>query len=93
MFTTSARYQQIATSLRDKEYRDIFVEEHISTGLSFQIRAMREQRGWTQEDLGQRAGMAQQRVCQLENPNYGRFSLSTLKRLASAFDVALAVHF
>jgi transcriptional regulator with XRE-family HTH domain len=91
--TISARRDQIVASLRDKEYRDIFVEEEISTGLAFQIRRMREARGWSQGTLAERIETTQAGISRLENPNYGRFSLSTLKRLASAFDVALIVRF
>jgi transcriptional regulator with XRE-family HTH domain len=80
-------------SLEDKEYRDLFVAEHIAAGLAFQIRAMREARGWSQAELGRRVGMRQETICLLENPSYGRFTLRTLKRLASAFDVALTVRF
>lgn len=93
MTTTSARRRQIVSSLRDKEYRDALVAEYINTGLPFQIRAMREDRGWTQKELGNRVGMAQETISLLENPNYGRFTLTTLKRLASAFDVALLIRF
>lgn len=81
------------TSLTDRDYRREFAEETISTGLAFQIRLLRESRGWTQEDLARRTGQAQQTICRLENPNYGRHSLTTLKRLAAAFDVAMAVRF
>lgn len=89
---TSAR-DQIVESLADKEYRDLFVSEHIGQGLAFQIRALRKERGWSQDELGQRAEMKQASISQLEDPDYGRLSLSTLKRLASAFDVALMVKF
>lgn len=89
----SAKYGQILESLKDKEYRDLYVAEHIVQGLAFQIRETREARRWTQGQLGQRTGMAQERVALLENPDYGKFTLTTLKRLASAFDVALSVRF
>jgi transcriptional regulator with XRE-family HTH domain len=89
---TSAK-QQIVDSLSDKEYRDLFVSEHISQGLAFQIRALRQEKGWTQSELGERVEMRQTTISQLEDPDYGRFTLSTLKRLASAFDVALMVRF
>lgn len=81
--------------LRNKEYRDAFVTEHIDTGIPFQIRALREQKGreWTQKELGIRTGMAQETISRLEDPNYGKLTLKTLKRLASAFDVALMVRF
>jgi transcriptional regulator with XRE-family HTH domain len=86
--------RQIVNKLSDKEYRDIFVSEQINTGLAFQIKAMREARGWTQAELGDKAGgMAQSRISIMEDANYSRFSLNTLKRLASAFDVALIVRF
>jgi transcriptional regulator with XRE-family HTH domain len=85
--------QQVVSKLTDKEYRDIFVSEQINTGLAFQIHAMREQRGWSQAELGEKAGMAQSRISIMEDANYSRFSLNTLKRLASAFDVALVVRF
>jgi len=91
--TTSARRRQIAASLQDKEGRDLFVAEEIDTGLSFQIRAMRLARHWSQLELGRRIGMTQEGISRLENPDYGKFTLSTLKRLASAFDVALMVRF
>jgi transcriptional regulator with XRE-family HTH domain len=91
--TDTTRREQIAASLRDKEYRDAFVADHIDTGVAFQIRATREARGWSQKDLGRRAGMAQERVSVLEDPDYGKLTLTTLKRLASAFDTALVVRF
>jgi ribosome-binding protein aMBF1 (putative translation factor) len=91
--TTSDRRTQIVESLRDKEYRDALTNAYIDRGLAFQIRAMQEARGWTQKALGERVGMAQGTISNLESPDYGKHTLSTLKRLASAFDVALMVRF
>ena len=68
--------------MKDKEYRDFFVEEEINTGLAFQIRRMREAGGWSQEALAERLEATQAGISRLENPGHGRFSLSTLKRLA-----------
>jgi transcriptional regulator with XRE-family HTH domain len=81
--------------LKDKEHRDAFVSAYTDETIPFQIRAMREQkdRNWTQEDLATRAGMKQERISTLENPNYGSYSLRILKQLATAFDVALMVRF
>lgn len=93
MSTTFARWRQIADSLSEKEYRDSFVIEEINTGVPFQIRAMRQARGWSQKELAARMGMTQEGVSRLENPDYGKLTLTTLKRLASAFDVGLAVRF
>lgn len=93
MTTTSVRREQIAATLRDKEERDLFVSEQIDTGLPFQIRAIRQARGWSQKELAERAGMAQEGISRLESLDYGKYTLRTLKRLASAFDVGLVVRF
>ncbi len=90
--TTSQR-RQVIRSLEDKEYRDLYVEEHIDQGLAFQIRATRDERGWTQAQLASLIGSRQSAISKLEDPDYGRPSLTTLKKLASAFDVALVVRF
>ena len=87
------RMEKLKEQLKDKKYRDAFVSEHIDTGIPFQIRALRKQRGWTQKELSNLIGMAQERISVAENPNYSRFNLKTLKRIASAFDVALIVRF
>lgn len=84
---------KIKAELEIKEYRDAFVSEHINTGIPFQIKALRKQRGWTQEELAERVGMKQERISALENPNYSKFTIATLKKIASAFDVALIVRF
>ena len=91
---TSNSYKKLLFSkLKDKEYRQAFVEAYINNGIPFQIRTMRNTREMKQEDLGRLAGMKQEAICRLENPNYGSFTLKTLKDLASAFDVALMVKF
>jgi transcriptional regulator with XRE-family HTH domain len=69
------------------------VASEVSSNIAAQINTMREDRGWTQTELAERAGMAQARISLLEDPDYERASLTTLKRIASAFDVGLAVRF
>lgn len=87
------RSEQIWKSLEDKEYREAFNLD-VDTGLAFQIRALREKKGWTQAELGEKAGgKAQETISQWENPNYGRYTLGSVKDLAIAFDVGLAVRF
>lgn len=94
MSTTSrSSGERLFASLTTPEERVGFVEAGIDEMLAAQIRGMREARGWSQRELGERAGMAQATICALENPNYSRYSLRTLKRLAAAFDVGLNVRF
>ncbi len=87
------RREKLIKEIKNKEYRDGFVSAHIDIGIPFQIRALREQRCWAQKELAGRAGVAQAWVAKIESPNYSGFSLKTLKKLASAFDVGLIVRF
>jgi transcriptional regulator with XRE-family HTH domain len=80
-------------NLRDRKFRDSFVSARVDGGTAFQVRYMREKEGWTQEELARRLGTSQNAVWRLESPNYGKASISTLKRIASTFDVALVVRF
>ena len=84
--------QQILRSLENSEYRREFAAD-IGTGLAFQVRLLREDRGWTQEQLAHQMDKQQETISQWENPDYGRYTLNTLRELAAAFDVALLVRF
>lgn len=84
---------KLLKELKNKEYRDAFVSELIDTGVPFQIRALRKQRNWSQKEFSEKLGMHQERVSVLEDPNYAKLSLTTLKRVASALDIGLLVRF
>lgn len=84
--------QKLFRKLANKEYRDAWGMESIKTVLPFQIQAIRQQRDWSQEILGNKAGMKQTAISRLENAE-GNLSINTLLRLASAFDCALMVRF
>jgi transcriptional regulator with XRE-family HTH domain len=61
--------------------------------LPFQIQAIRNQRGWSQEELGDKAGMRRNAISRLESVEYGNLTINTLLRLARAFDCGLLVKF
>lgn len=87
------RKKKLIEELKDKNYRDAFVEESINVGIPFQIKALREQRDLTQKEFEKEYGIKQAAMSRLENPNYSGFTLSTLKKIASLFDVGLIVRF
>lgn len=92
--TMNDRNKKLIDRLKDKAYRDSFVVSHIYNGIAFQIKAIREQKEWTQKELGDHAGnMQQERISVLENPNNSSVTINTLRKIASAFDVALMVRF
>lgn len=89
----SALAEQLTSEFSDKEYAHAYMEEHVNMALAAQIKAIREQRGLTQEQLAELAGMKQERVCALENIEYSAWTMKTLRKLARAFDTHLSVEF
>jgi transcriptional regulator with XRE-family HTH domain len=74
--------------LDDKEFRDAYVDRRARRLIAYQIRSLREERGWSQADLAQRLGTKQNAISRLENPEYGKFSVTTLLEVAAALEVA-----
>jgi transcriptional regulator with XRE-family HTH domain len=91
--TESNEREQVWHSLDDFEYRHQFVNEEISVGIAFQIRSLRNRQILKQTDLAKILNVKQSQISAWENPNYGKYSLQTLKDLAKAFDVGLLVKF
>jgi transcriptional regulator with XRE-family HTH domain len=87
------KHEQVWKSLRDPDFRKQFIDENVSVGLAFQIRALRDRQDLKQGDLAKLLGSKQSLVSSWENPNYGKYTLATLKDLAKAFDVGLLVRF
>jgi transcriptional regulator with XRE-family HTH domain len=79
--------------LTDQSYRDAFISEEIDVGLPMQLRAMRDARGWKQKYVAEKMETKQPRFSLMEKPGYGNFSINTLKKLASIFNVGLIVSF
>jgi|JI102314DRNA_FD_contig_31_9732423_length_1197_multi_7_in_0_out_0_2 transcriptional regulator with XRE-family HTH domain len=85
--------EQLTSEFSDKAYAHAYMEEHVNMALAAQIKALREHRGLTQEQLAELAGMKQERVCALENIEYSAWTMKTLRKLARAFDTHLSVEF
>jgi len=86
-----ATKEQLIDLLRDKDFRGHFADYQIYELVAAQIKQLREKHQWTQAELGLRAGMQQVQVSRVENPDYTGSRISTLSKLADAFDVALIV--
>jgi transcriptional regulator with XRE-family HTH domain len=87
--------ERLLEELRSSEYRRGFVEGHAKDTIAFQLRMLRKAKGWEQRDVAEELGnpKLQPMISRYENPDYGRYSITTLLELASVFDVALVVRF
>jgi len=92
---TLSRKEKLLAELKDPNYRRGFVEGHAKDTIAFQLRMLRKARGWEQREVAEGLGnpKLQPMISRYENPDYGRYSISTLLDLASVFDVALIVRF
>lgn len=84
---------KLATEFHDKDYAHSYVNQYYDMAIAAQVKVLREQRGWSQEELAANAGMKQERISLLENVDYSAWTLKTLRQLAEAFDVAVHVSF
>lgn len=80
----SERRERLIREFRDAEYRESYAEHHVNSILATQIRTVREQRGLTQERLARKIDKQQAAISRIENVNYARWNISTLKKVAGA---------
>ena len=85
--------QLLTEEFQDNEYRHGYSESFYDTLISAQLRALRKERGWTQEGLAEQTGTTQSAISVFENSDYSNWSIPKLREFARAFDVALVVKF
>jgi transcriptional regulator with XRE-family HTH domain len=85
--------EKLVSKLSEPSYRHAYMMEGVKTWIARQVRALREQRYWSQEDLGRKANKPQSAISRLEDPDYGKLTLQTLFDLAAAYDLPLLVQF
>lgn len=85
--------RKLVDRFRSRGYRHTYVESFLDSYIATQIKVLREQRKLTQAKLAKLAGMHQSQVATLEDVNHTSWKISTLKKLARAFDLVLVVRF
>lgn len=75
----------------DKSFRHAFALEFVKNSIPSQIRALREERGWTQADLGKAVNKPRNVITRLENPNSNIPNLLTMLEIAQGCEAALVV--
>jgi transcriptional regulator with XRE-family HTH domain len=88
----SVSREQLIEELRSsREYREAYAESHLNDTLTAQIRLIREQRGLSQKELAVKIGKHQPGLSRIEDSNYGKWNVATLRQVAGALDTCLQV--
>jgi transcriptional regulator with XRE-family HTH domain len=86
-------YSRMFQKFKDKRYRDAFLASQIRRLIPKQVRAMREVRKMTQQELADAAHTTQTVISRIEKGGGNNLTIKSLLNLASALDVALVVRF
>lgn len=68
-----------------------FNKKRAEAEVAFQIRRLRETKGWSQKDLAKKVGCSQQAISAVEQAGYKRHSLPLLRRIAQVLDADVIV--
>ena len=84
---------RLREELDDPEARHDYAELFLNSSIALQIKALRLQRGWSQEDLAARADLHQAQILAMEQVSHSSWNLESLQKIAKAFDLSLRVSF
>ncbi len=79
--------------LKNKTFKKAFDDEEVYSSLAIQIANLRENNGYSQQDLARIVRTTQQTVSRLEDMQNKSLSLGTLIKLARAFHRKLKIQF
>lgn len=89
----NAMHDALREELKDPEYSEGYAESFLDSYIATQIKVMREQADLSQQGLAELIGTKQGVISRIEDVNYSKWNISTLKKLARAFRVRLKVSF
>lgn len=85
--------ERLKGDFQDAESRYAYADSVANAFVSAQIKALREDRDLSQEELAELIGTKQSGVSRLERTDYSAWKIETLRRLAKAFGVRLRIGF
>jgi transcriptional regulator with XRE-family HTH domain len=84
---------RLTETLRDENGRYVYADTVTNAFVSAQIKALREDRALSQEDLAQLIGTKQSGISRVERADYSAWRIETLRKIARAFGVRLRIRF
>ena len=85
--------EKLGKSLANEDARSVYADTVTNAFVAAQIKALRENRGFSQEQLAELIGTKQSGVSRLERADYSSWKVETLRKLARAFHVRLRIRF
>jgi transcriptional regulator with XRE-family HTH domain len=86
-------FNRLKNDFANKKYAHGYMESHAVSRLAAQIYALRIQRGWSQDQLAEYSGVAQERISKIESADFDSLTMKTLQKFSRAFDVNLHIAF
>ena len=83
--------KHLQKKLKDPRFAKGYTQELEKARLAIEITELRSRLGLTQAQLAKRIRSSQPTIARLENPNYGRYSLATLRKVAKALNAELVI--
>lgn len=85
--------EELKKDLQEEESRYAYADTVTNAFVSAQIKALREERGLSQQELAGLAGTKQSGISRLEKSEYSAWKVETLRKLAKALGVRLRIRF
>lgn len=85
--------KKLSSEFQDAEYAHAYLAEQSNIHIAAQVRALRLQMQLSQAQLAELTSMRQERISKIEMADFDSLTLTTLRRLAEAFDVHMKVEF
>ena len=82
---------QLKENFKNEEARYAYADAVVNALISAQIKAQREDRQLSQEQLGALVGTKQSGISRLERADYSSWKVETLRKLARAFGLRLRI--
>lgn len=83
--------QKLTDEFADKEYREVYVEENLYSGIAYQLMLNRKARGLSQAQLAALVGTRQSVISRFEDPENASYSVALLLKIVNALDVSLSI--
>ena len=75
----------------NRTFAAAFDKKRADADVGFQIRRLRESKGWSQKELVKKVGCSQQAIAAVEQAGYKSHSLPLLRRIAQILDADVVV--